>query len=72
MVQYAPIRFPMKAYQNITLKKQLIEQDLKKITRKRIVNIPYTKLIEVMSEYPLKFSDDELVKKFGIKFKRWR
>ena len=65
--KYKQVRMPLKAYQNLIIKKIKMESDYKKLTGKN-KRIPMTRLIIKLSENPIYFYDNrEFIKQFRRK-----
>jgi len=65
--RYVQVRMPLKAHDNLVIKKNKMELDYQKLTGKR-KKIPMTKLLIKMSESPIYFYDNkEFIKQFKRK-----
>ena len=66
--KYVPIRMPREAYENLLIKRRKMEGIIKQITGKDM-KVPFTKILNEMSSYPLNLQDDQVVR-LGIKRRR--
>ena len=61
--QYRQFRMPLDAYQKLIAKRNKIEDKLFSISRKK-VRVPLTRLMGIVADKTVFFSDDELVQTF--------
>jgi len=61
--EYRQFRMPLDAYQKLIAKRNKIEDKLFSISRKK-VRVPLTRLMGIVADKTVFFSDDELVQTF--------
>ena len=59
--KYKDVRMPLEAYKNFMVKKERMENVIKKITNKLKYKIPLTKVFIITSKTPITIHDENLI-----------